>query len=54
MSLNPIQFGEHVVEQFQRYLLTYFPIADADMEAQVRERIRASIGRLELDKGRRR
>ena len=31
MSLNPIAFGEHVVEQFQRYLLTYFPIADQRM-----------------------
>ncbi|MGI5818748.1 MAG: DEAD/DEAH box helicase [Armatimonadota bacterium] len=35
MSLNPIAFGEHVVEQFQRYLLTYFPIADRRLESQV-------------------
>ena len=28
MPLNPIQLGEQVIKQFQRYLLTYFPIAD--------------------------
>lgn len=45
MSLNPIQFGEHVVEQFHRYLMTYFPIADARMEAQVREHLKRGPGR---------
>ncbi len=52
MSLNPIQFGEHVVEQFQRYLLTYFPIADRGMEAQVREHLsRGPGGQRELVRG---
>lgn len=36
MPLNPFQLGEEVVEQFQRYLLTYFPIADRRLEEQVR------------------
>jgi len=52
MSLNPIAFGEHVVEQFQRYLLTYFPIADQRMEAQVRAHLtRGPGGRRELVRG---
>lgn len=37
MSLNPVQFGTEVVDQFGRYLMTTFPIADPRMEAQVRE-----------------
>ncbi len=52
MSLNPIAFGEHVVEQFQRYLLTYFPIADRRLEEQVREHLsRGPGGRRELVRG---
>ncbi|MGD9498200.1 MAG: DEAD/DEAH box helicase [Armatimonadota bacterium] len=52
MSLNPIAFGEHVVEQFQRYLLTYFPIADQRLEAQVRAHLtRGPGGRRELVRG---
>jgi len=34
MSLNPIQFGSQVVDQFGRYLLTAFPIADPDLNKQ--------------------
>lgn len=34
MPLNPFQLGEEVVEQFQRYLLTYFPIADRRLQEQ--------------------
>ncbi len=52
MSLNPIAFGEHVVEQFQRYLLTYFPIADRWLEEQVRAHLtRGPGGRRELVRG---
>lgn len=52
MSLNPIAFGEHVVEQFQRYLLTYFPIADPRLEEQVREHLsRGPGGQRELVRG---
>ncbi len=52
MSLNPIAFGEHVVEQFQRYLLTYFPIADPRLEEQVRAHLtRGPGGRRELVRG---
>jgi hypothetical protein len=35
MSLNPIQFGKHVVDQFGRYLRTTFPIADERLAAPV-------------------
>lgn len=42
MSLNPIQFGEDVIDQFTRYLLTYFPIADTRIEEQVRAHVRQS------------
>lgn len=52
MSLNPIAFGEHVMEQFQRYLLTYFPIADQRLEAQVRAHLtHGPGGRRELVRG---
>lgn len=37
MSLNPIQFGKDVVDQFGRYLLTTFPVADPRLQAQLRE-----------------
>ena len=40
MSLNPVQFGKAVIDQFGRYLLTTFPIADADMAAQVKDALR--------------
>ena len=52
MSLNPIQFGEDVLEQFTRYLLTYFPIADKRIEEQVRARVLApATGERMLVKG---
>ncbi len=44
MSLNPIQFGKHVIDQFGRYLLTTYPIADARLEEQVRKQLRHDIG----------
>jgi hypothetical protein len=44
MSLNPVQFGTEVVDQFGRYLMTTFPIADPRMEAQVREALRHDLG----------
>ncbi|MCK6580970.1 MAG: DEAD/DEAH box helicase [Anaerolineae bacterium] len=44
MSLNPVQFGKDVIDQFGRYLLTTFPIADDRLSAQVRERLRHNVG----------
>ncbi len=36
MSLNPIQFGKDVIDQFGRYLLTTFPVADPELAEQLR------------------
>jgi len=44
MSLNPVQFGNEVIDQFGRYLLTTFPIADERMEQQVRKALRPDVG----------
>jgi len=44
MSLTPVQFGAEVIDQFGRFLMTSFPIADPDMEAQVREHLRHDVG----------
>lgn len=44
MSLNPVQFGKDVIDQFGRYLLTTFPVADERLAAQVRERMRFTAG----------
>ncbi len=43
MSLNPIQFGNDVIDQFGRYLLTTFPIADERLAQQVKERFQHGI-----------
>lgn len=37
MTLNPIQFGSQVVDQFGRYLITTFPIADQELNDQFRK-----------------
>ncbi|MBW2703779.1 MAG: DEAD/DEAH box helicase [Deltaproteobacteria bacterium] len=44
MSLNPVQFGTEVIDQFGRYLMTTFPIADPQMESQVKSHLRHDIG----------
>ena len=44
MSLNPVQFGTEVIDQFGRYLMTTFPIADSAMAAQVREHLTHGVG----------
>ena len=44
MTLNPIQFGTEVIDQFGRYLRTTFPIADQEMEAQVRDHLKHDVG----------
>src|SRR5690606_14944982 len=36
MALNPIPFTREVTEQFRRYQLTAFPIADPNLAAQAR------------------
>jgi hypothetical protein len=43
MSLNPVQFGKHVVDQFGRYLRTTFPIADERLAAQVDDALRHRV-----------
>lgn len=43
MSLNPVQFGKEVIDQFGRYLLTTFPIADERIAQQVRNRLRFTV-----------
>lgn len=44
MSLNPVQFGKDVIDQFGRYLMTTFPVADERLAAQVRARLRHTVG----------
>jgi hypothetical protein len=44
MSLNPIQLGAQVVDQFGRYLMTTFPIADEKMSEQVKKYLRHGVG----------
>ena len=44
MSLNPVQFGAEVIDQFGRYLMTTFPIADEAMEAQVKAHLSHDVG----------
>ena len=34
MALNPIQFAGQVIEEFRRYQLTAFPIADPRLAIQ--------------------
>lgn len=43
-TLNPVQFGAEVIDQFGRYLLTTFPIADEAMEQQVQQQLRHDVG----------
>jgi len=44
MSLNPVQFARDVIDQFGRYLLTTFPVADERLAAQVRQQMRFTAG----------
>lgn len=44
MSLNPIQTGKEVIDQFGRYLLTTFPIAHPGLEQQFKENLRHGLG----------
>jgi len=37
MSLNPIQTGKEVIDQYGRYLLSTFPIAHSDLEKQFKD-----------------
>ncbi len=43
MSLNPVQFGKTVIDQFGRYLLTTFPIADADVDADMAAQVKDAL-----------
>lgn len=43
MSLNPVQFGKTVIDQFGRYLRTTFPIADERLTGQVADALRHRI-----------
>lgn len=44
MSLNPVQFGKTVIDQYGRYLLTNFPMADPDMAVQFQNALRHAVG----------
>ncbi len=44
MSLNPIQFGKQVLDQFGRYLITTFPIADENLANQFKNYVKHDIG----------
>ncbi|MEE8586098.1 MAG: DEAD/DEAH box helicase, partial [Acidobacteriota bacterium] len=41
---NPVQFGNQVIDQFGRYLMTSYPVADPRLEEQVRQRVRHGLG----------
>ena len=45
MAINPIAFARTVNEQFLRYRLTAFPIADEKLARQAEEKIRGTRGR---------
>jgi hypothetical protein len=40
MALNPISFMEQVVSDFLRYQLESYPVADSDLQAQMRVLLR--------------
>ena len=40
---NPVRFGTEVIDQFGRYLLTTFPVADERLDRQVRERVLGGV-----------
>ena len=44
MSLNPIQTGKEVIDQFGRYLLTTFPIAQPELEEQFKNNLQHGLG----------
>jgi len=44
MSLNPVQFGKDVIDQFGRYLQTTFPVADERLARQVHDKLRHTVG----------
>ncbi|MCD6449624.1 MAG: DEAD/DEAH box helicase, partial [Thermotogaceae bacterium] len=44
MPLNPVQFGKDVIDQFGRYLLTTFPIADPRLREQFKEGLSFGLG----------
>ena len=44
MTLNPIQFGKDVVDQYGRYLLTTFRLADHELRYQLEEGLRSGPG----------
>jgi hypothetical protein len=45
MALNPITFTERVVDDFLRYQLTTYPLADADLYQQLRALLRLDAAR---------
>jgi hypothetical protein len=46
LALNPIAFTEDVVSDFLRYQLTTYPLADADLHAQMRALLRLEESRI--------
>jgi ATP-dependent helicase YprA (DUF1998 family) len=45
MALNPVTFTERVVDDFLRYQLTTYPLADSDLYGQLRELLRLERSR---------
>ncbi|MAG33046.1 MAG: helicase, partial [Deltaproteobacteria bacterium] len=45
MALNPVAFTESVVDDFLRYQLTTYPLADVDLYAQMRELLSLDVSR---------
>lgn len=44
MTLNPIQFGSQVVDQYGRYLTSNFPIADSALFNQFKDQVKHGLG----------
>lgn len=44
MTLNPIQFGSQVVDQYGRYLASNFPIADSSLFKQFKDQVKHGLG----------
>ena len=45
MALNPVTFTESVVDDFLRYQLTTYPLAAADLYAQMRVLLSLDVSR---------
>lgn len=44
MTLNPIQFGRQVIDQYGRYLTTNYPISNTSLSEQFKEQVKHGLG----------